>query len=92
MAQQLYDRMVGSLMARSSDDWYPWNYTSPNGQVCDMPRPLVETETETLAGAFTFYYISMIITGACACFAILSIVSLMFMHATHLSRPNEQLK
>lgn len=93
MASQLYGRMLESLpqLLKRDDDSYPWNYTSTNGHVCNMPRPLVNTETATLAGGFDFFTIDQIVTGACACFVLLSLFILMFRHATHLSRPNEQL-
>lgn len=93
MASQLYGRMLESLpqLSRRADDTYPWNYTSTNDHVCNMPRPLTNTETATLAGGFDFFTINQIVTGACACFVLLSLFILMFRHATHLSRPNEQL-
>lgn len=95
MASQLYGSMVASLpqlvRRTSDDDSYPWNYTSVNGHVCKMPRPMLNTETATLAGGRDFFTISQIITGSCACFSLLSLLLLMFRHATHLSRPNEQL-
>lgn len=95
MASQAYQRLAGSLShlgkRASGDDSYPWNYTSVNGHVCDMPRPMLNTETATLAGGHDFFTINQIITGACACFTLLSLSVLMFRHATHLSRPNEQL-
>lgn len=94
MASQLYDRMVASLpqlVSRKSDDYEPYNYTSKNGHVCAMPRPLTNTETAKMAGGFDFFTINQIITGACACFTLISLFILMFRHATHLSRPNEQL-
>jgi hypothetical protein len=93
MASQFYDRMVASLpqlVARSSDT-EPYNYTSKNGHVCAMPRPLTNTETAKLAGGHDFFTINQIITGASACFVLVSLFILMFRHATHLSRPNEQL-
>lgn len=93
MASQLYDRMVASLphLVSRSSDYEPYNYTSKNGHVCAMPRPLTNTETATLAGGHDFFTINQIITGACACFTLISLLILMFRHATHLSRPNEQL-
>lgn len=93
MASQLYGRMVASLprLVSRSDDFEPYNYTSKNGHVCAMPRPLTNTETAKLAGGHDFFTINQIITGACACFTLLSLLILMFRHATHLSRPNEQL-
>lgn len=83
--------MASLLFARKHDESYPWNYTSTNGHVCDMPRPLVNTETATLAGGYDFFTINQIVTGSCACFTLLSLFILMFRHATHFSRPNEQL-
>lgn len=56
-----------------------------------MPRPLTNTETATLAGGYDFFTINQIVTGSCAIFTLLSLFILMFRHATHLSRPNEQL-
>lgn len=92
MATQLYGRFLGGLLKHNDDDSsYPWNYTSKNGHVCNMPRPLVNTETSNVAGDFDFFRVDQIVTGACACFTLLSLFILMFRHATHLSRPNEQL-
>lgn len=92
-----YNSLVASLphlIRRASDDdnsSYPWNYTSTNGRVCEMPRPLMNTETATLAGGLDFFTINQIVTGSCALFTFLSLLVLMARHATHLSRPNEQL-
>lgn len=92
-----YNGLVASLphlIRRASDDSsssYPWNYTSTNGRVCKMPRPLMNTETATLAGGRDFFTINQIVTGSCALFTLLSLLVLMARHATHLSRPNEQL-
>ncbi|KAF3762906.1 hypothetical protein M406DRAFT_294704 [Cryphonectria parasitica EP155] len=52
---------------------------------------MLNTETATLAGGMDFSTINKIITGACALFVLLSLLVLMFRHATHFSRPNEQL-
>lgn len=88
---RLVDRLPVLLRRDSGDDSYPWNYTSVNGQLCKMPRPMTNTETATLAGGRDFFTINQIITGSCAIFTIISLLILMFRHATHLSRPNEQL-
>ncbi|KAK7941460.1 uncharacterized protein PG986_013847 [Apiospora aurea] len=69
----------------------PFSYTAGNGQICAMPRPLVETETAALAGGQTFYWLSLYVTAGCAAFTTVTILILMFRHATHLSRANEQL-
>ncbi|KAK8043772.1 hypothetical protein PG994_012610 [Apiospora phragmitis] len=84
--------LVGRLLHHTRDDKpEPFNYTAANGQLCAMPRPLVETETAALAGGQTFYWLNVYVTAGCAAFTTLSIFILMARHATHLSRPNEQL-
>lgn len=40
----------------------------------------------------TFYQFNKILAGACAIFALVVMLFIMSMHATHLSKPNEQLK
>lgn len=45
-----------------------------------------------MTGGYTFHELGTIISGCAAAFAFLSIALLMFRHATHLSKPNEQLK
>lgn len=52
----------------------------------------VTAPTEPIAGSLTFHEVCSIIAGCAAGFSTLSILILMFRHATHLSRPNEQLK
>ncbi|PSR83901.1 organic solute transporter Ostalpha-domain-containing protein [Coniella lustricola] len=58
-----------------------------------MPRTLAHTPTASLAGSsgLAFSRVNETITGACACFVVLSQLVLLCRHATHLSRPNEQL-
>ena len=87
-------QLVGRLLhhTRDNDDKpTPYNYTAPNGHLCPMPRPLLQTGTAALAGGKTFYWVNLYITAGCAAFTTLSILVLMARHATHLSRPNEQL-
>lgn len=95
MASQLVHRIVDSLpqlaQRASPTENGPLNYTSTNGHVCDMPRPMINTETRMLAGGYDFFTINQIVTGACAAFTLISLLVLMFRHGTHLSRPNEQL-
>ncbi|KAK8875143.1 organic solute transporter Ostalpha-domain-containing protein [Apiospora arundinis] len=69
----------------------PYNYTAGNGYLCPMPRPLLETKMAPVVGGTTFYWLNLYITAGCAAFTSLVIFSLMARHATHLSRPNEQL-
>jgi Organic solute transporter Ostalpha len=40
----------------------------------------------------SFYRFNMVVSGSCTAFASFVIFILMFMHATHLSKPNEQIK
>ncbi|KAK8087741.1 hypothetical protein PG997_002702 [Apiospora hydei] len=87
-------QLVGRLIhhdPRDDKKPEPFNYTASNGQICAMPRPLVETETAALAGGKTFYWLNLYVTAGCAAFTTVTIFVLMFRHATHLSRPNEQL-
>ncbi|KAK7968814.1 hypothetical protein PG988_007887 [Apiospora saccharicola] len=87
-------QLVGRMLHHARDDNQkpePYNYTAANGQLCAMPRPLLETETAALADGKTFYWLNLYVTAGCAAFTTLSILILMFRHATHLSRPNEQL-
>lgn len=48
--------------------------------------------TDPVAGGYTFHTLGTIIAGSAAAFAVLSTLLLMLRHATHLSRPAEQLK
>ncbi|KUI59975.1 hypothetical protein VP1G_07199 [Cytospora mali] len=66
--------------------------STPKNHTCSLPNPLTETPTDILAAGYTFHELGTIIAGAAAAFAFLSISLLMFRHATHLSKPNEQLK
>lgn len=92
MASNIYTRMTHSLQltprlfgSKSSSD--------SNKTVCELPDSTVlqNPQTAALAGGFDFFTLTEIITGACAAFTLLSMLVLMFRHATHLSRPNEQL-
>ncbi len=48
--------------------------------------------TQNLFGDMTFYQFNKILSGACAAFAVVVMLAFMLMHATHFSKPNEQLK
>jgi hypothetical protein len=48
--------------------------------------------TEPFIGNMSFYRFNTILSGSCAAFAILSILILLIIHSTHLSKPNEQIK
>ncbi|PSR88690.1 organic solute transporter Ostalpha-domain-containing protein [Coniella lustricola] len=66
--------------------------SSSTNHTCDLSNPLTETATDPIAGNLTFHQVGTIIAGCAAAFSTLSILILMFRHATHLSKPNEQLK
>lgn len=57
-----------------------WKTNSPN-QIAP---------TTLFVGSYDFYHFNMILSGACAAFAVLSMLALMFRHATHFSQPKEQ--
>lgn len=61
--------------------------------ICELPDSTIlqNPATAPLAGAWDFFTLSEVVTGACAAFTLASILALMARHATHLSRPNEQL-
>lgn len=68
--------------------------SSSNKTVCEVPDATIlqNPQTATLPGTnFDFYTISLIVTAACTAFTLVSMLVLMARHATHLSRPNEQL-
>ncbi|ROV91206.1 hypothetical protein VMCG_09374 [Cytospora schulzeri] len=67
-------------------------HSSSSNHTCSLPNPLTETPTDPITGGYTFHELGTIISGCAAAFAFLSISLLMFRHATHLSKPNEQLK
>jgi hypothetical protein len=52
--------------------------------VTDAPDPYV--------GNLSFRQLNMAISGGCTAFVCFSIFILMFRHATHYSKPNEQAK
>ncbi|KAI1122563.1 organic solute transporter Ostalpha-domain-containing protein [Nemania abortiva] len=53
---------------------------------------LAENATQPLFGNMTFYEFNKILSGASAAFVVVVISFLLVMHATHASKPNEQLK
>ncbi|KAI1338343.1 organic solute transporter Ostalpha-domain-containing protein [Xylariaceae sp. FL0016] len=58
---------------------------------CDLASPIVSIATTPIVGSLQFYHLNTIVSGACAAFSTAVILSLMYQHATHLSRVNEQL-
>ncbi|KAK7696778.1 hypothetical protein SLS64_014228 [Diaporthe eres] len=48
--------------------------------------------TDPIAGSYTFHDLCIIIGSCTSAFTILSVLTLMYQHATHFSNPNEQLK
>ncbi|KUL90064.1 hypothetical protein ZTR_02843 [Talaromyces verruculosus] len=59
---------------------------------CPVPSPLTENASEPIFGTTSFYQFNKILSGSCAAFSCLAIFALMIMHATHLSKPHEQIK
>ncbi|OHE93103.1 hypothetical protein CORC01_11592 [Colletotrichum orchidophilum] len=53
---------------------------------------LAENASQPLFGNMSFYTFNMILSGSFAAASCLIIVSLMILHATHLSKSNEQIK
>jgi hypothetical protein len=48
--------------------------------------------SDPFIGHMSFYRFNKILSGSCTALASLVIIALMFMHTTHLSKPNEQVK
>ncbi|KIW13181.1 hypothetical protein PV08_08368 [Exophiala spinifera] len=63
-----------------------------SNHTCDTPKSFVADAPEPLVGSVTFHQLNMAISGGCVAFSTLSILILIFRHATHFSRPNEQTK
>ncbi|KAK1977015.1 organic solute transporter Ostalpha-domain-containing protein [Colletotrichum cereale] len=53
---------------------------------------LTENASQPLFGSTSFYTFNMILSGSFAAASCLIIFTLMFLHATHLSKSNEQIK
>ena len=48
--------------------------------------------TDPFVGSMDFYHFNMALSGACAVISIVAAVLLLFRHATHFSRPKQQLE
>ncbi|KAH8882018.1 hypothetical protein GQ53DRAFT_772909 [Thozetella sp. PMI_491] len=59
--------------------------------VCPV-QSLDENATKNFVGNWTFYEFNKVFSGACIAFVLLVMTIFKFMHATHFSVPNEQLK
>ncbi|KAK5324743.1 hypothetical protein LTR93_004218 [Exophiala xenobiotica] len=59
---------------------------------CSTPKSFVADAPEPVVGSLSFHQLNMAVSGGCAVFSTLSILVLMFRHATHFSKPNEQTK
>lgn len=55
-------------------------------------RTCATAPTDPIVGDYTFHDLCIIIGCCTSAFTILSILTLMYRHATHFSKPNEQLK
>ncbi|OJJ47327.1 hypothetical protein ASPZODRAFT_16007 [Penicilliopsis zonata CBS 506.65] len=71
---------------------------SSKNHTCPVPAHLTEDintvadASKLLFGTTSFYRFNMILSGACTAFACLTILALLCLHATHLSKPKEQIK
>ncbi|KAH8888396.1 hypothetical protein GQ53DRAFT_795912 [Thozetella sp. PMI_491] len=59
--------------------------------VCPV-QSLDENAASKFLGDLTFYDFNKILSGACAAFSLVIMLAFMLLHATHFSKPNEQLK
>ncbi|KAI1629515.1 organic solute transporter Ostalpha-domain-containing protein [Exophiala viscosa] len=67
-------------------------FDSSSNHTCNMPSSFTADAPDPIVGNLSFHQLNMAISGGCAAFSTLSISILMFRHATHFSRPNEQSK
>ncbi|CAJ2499802.1 Uu.00g026550.m01.CDS01 [Anthostomella pinea] len=58
---------------------------------CEIPAPYTPSPTTPVAGRYDFYHLNVIVSGACAAFSTVVILLLMWQHATHMSKPKEQM-
>ncbi|KAJ5149524.1 hypothetical protein N7448_001102 [Penicillium atrosanguineum] len=63
-----------------------------SNHTCPMLTDYAIEAPEPFVGTISFYHLNMMISGASAALVCLIIFSLMFWHATHLSKPREQIK
>ncbi|KAJ6005225.1 hypothetical protein N7451_003169 [Penicillium sp. IBT 35674x] len=63
-----------------------------SNHTCPMPKSYAIVAEQDILANLSFYRLNMIISGACTAFVCIAIFSLMFWHATHLSKPREQIK
>ncbi|KAI1264969.1 organic solute transporter Ostalpha-domain-containing protein [Xylariaceae sp. FL1019] len=59
---------------------------------CTLPRPLLPEPTDHIAGSYDFYHLNVIISGIFALLAIFITIGLIVRHATHISKPRQQLQ
>lgn len=55
-------------------------------------EPFAETPTKPFVGSLDFYHFNMALSGVCAVISIVAAALLLFRHATHFSRPKQQLE
>lgn len=63
-----------------------------SNHTCPMLTNYAVEAPEPIVGTISFYHLNMMISGASAALVCLVMFSLMFWHATHLSKPREQIK
>ncbi|KAL3458717.1 organic solute transporter Ostalpha-domain-containing protein [Aspergillus heterothallicus] len=61
-------------------------------RTCPASAAYDEAASEPFVGTLSFHHFNMILSGACVGIVFVSISMLMFRHATHLSKPQEQIK
>ncbi|KAK5287023.1 hypothetical protein LTR14_009440 [Exophiala xenobiotica] len=67
-------------------------FDDDKNHTCSTPKSFVADAPEPVVGNLSFHQLNMAVSGGCAVFSTLSILVLMFRHATHFSKPNEQTK
>ncbi|KAJ5219627.1 hypothetical protein N7468_008831 [Penicillium chermesinum] len=73
-------------MGLFDDDHHGHNHT------CPMPIDYAVDGEKPFIGSISFHKFNMILSGGCTVLVILTVFILMALHATHLSRPREQIK
>ncbi|KAI0141254.1 organic solute transporter Ostalpha-domain-containing protein [Xylariaceae sp. FL1272] len=61
-------------------------------KTCSISNPLNPVPTEPIAGSYDFYHINTIVSGIFAILSILITFALIVRHATHISKPRQQLQ
>ncbi|KAJ5190997.1 uncharacterized protein N7498_009982 [Penicillium cinerascens] len=65
---------------------------SSSNNTCPTPTNFATEASKPIVGTISFYRLNMMASGACTGLVCLIMFGLMFYHATHLSKPREQIK